>query len=265
MSFRTSLSSRPIWIASDLHLSESTPIASNVFCSLLRLAVYRSAHLILLGDTFDFWVGDDIINFAPEWLNVILNKLKAASAQIPIWLARGNRDFLLGDNIAAISGSQILSDPTFLHTTLGSIAISHGDKFCTQDKQYQDFRSMVRNKKWQEKFLEKPISERLKIFDQVRQISLEQAQKKTKEILDIDLETVKSFFRSSGVDILIHGHTHRPNQQIMEIDGKKCERWVLCDWEFDVQEKRKKGSYLAIEKSGIRKITLNPNLQSLSG
>ena len=31
-------------------------------------------------------------------------------------------------------------------------------------------------------------------------------------------------------DVVIHGHTHRAGMHRLEVDGRRCERWVLPDW-----------------------------------
>ncbi len=257
--FRIPKISGPIWMASDVHLNESTPVALDLFCSLLKSAAKKSNTLFLLGDIFDFWIGDDIINNSPYWLNIVLHQIKKTASQIPVWIARGNKDFLIGQKLASTLGIQILSDVTVLKSGIGDIAITHGDEFCTKDKQYQRFRSIVRNPKWQEKFLEKSVYERINIFNRIRKISSKRIQKKTVDMMDVDQKTIESFFREIKVDFLVHGHTHNPGHHFLEIDGRNYERLVLPDWNFDSKEKIKSGGYLTIGESGIQQISLSPN------
>ena len=41
--------------------------------------------------------------------------------------------------------------------------LSHGDIFCTDDLEYQNFKEKVRNEKWQKEFLSKDLKDREEI------------------------------------------------------------------------------------------------------
>jgi UDP-2,3-diacylglucosamine hydrolase len=64
----------------------------------------------------------------------------------------------------------------------------------------------------------------------MREKSKQVVQEKTAEIMDVNDEAVRRALRDHGVRRLIHGHTHRPGRHAIEVDGKRCERWVLPDW-----------------------------------
>ena len=49
---------------------------------------------------------------------------------------------------------------------------------------------------------------------------------------------------------LIHGHTHRPAEHLLDVDGRRCERIVLCDWRPQRME------YLACDAQGLRRLDL---------
>ena len=61
--------------------------------------------------------------------------------------------------------------------------------------------------------------------------------------MDVNAGAVREAFRRHGVRRLIHGHTHRPARHALEVDGARCERWVLPDWYG-------RGGYLAVDASG---------------
>ncbi|MCG2600472.1 MAG: metallophosphoesterase, partial [Achromobacter sp.] len=99
--------SGPIWLASDLHLGPATPATSEAFLAFLQAAEEEAAALLLPGDIFDAWIGDDVIRAAPPWLATALTALRATAGRIPVWLGRGNRDFLIGEELAAAVGARL--------------------------------------------------------------------------------------------------------------------------------------------------------------
>jgi len=106
----------------------------------------------------------------------------------------------------------------------------HGDTLCTDDLDYQTWRRKARDPAFQAAFLAKPLDERRQQVHQMREKSKQVVQEKTAEIMDVNDEAVRAALRSHGVRRLIHGHTHRPGRHAIEVDGKRCERWVLPDW-----------------------------------
>ncbi|MEN5159471.1 UDP-2,3-diacylglucosamine diphosphatase [Achromobacter spanius] len=241
----------PIWLASDLHLGPTTPATSEAFLAFLQVAQDEAAALLLPGDIFDAWIGDDVIRAAPPWLATVLAALKTTAARIPVWLGRGNRDFLIGEELAKAVGAQLLPEPARLETDFGSILLTHGDEFCTDDAAYQQFRQMVRNPQWQAEFLAKTIPERLAMAQQARGESQAANQTKSMEIMDVNAGAIESIFRETGVRVLVHGHTHRPARHVLEVDGEKRERWVLPDWDCD-HVSPPRGGWLVIDRDGLQ-------------
>lgn len=243
--------SGPIWLASDLHLGPATPTTAQTFLAFLRAAEEDAAALLLPGDIFDAWIGDDVIRAAPPWLAATLAALRATASRIPLWLGRGNRDFLIGETLAAALGASLLPEPALLETDYGKILLTHGDELCTDDAAYQQFRQMVRNPQWQAAFLAKTIPERLALAQQARGESQAANQTKSMEIMDVNVRAVAQAFRDSGVSVLVHGHTHRPARHVLEIDGGKRERWVLPDWDCD-HALPPRGGWLVIDRDGLQ-------------
>ena len=242
--------SGPIWLASDLHLGPATPATSEAFLAFLQAAEEEAAALLLPGDIFDAWIGDDVIRAAPPWLATALTALRATAGRIPVWLGRGNRDFLIGEELAAAVGARLLPEPALLQTDYGDILLTHGDEFCTDDAAYQQFRQMVRNPQWQAEFLAKTIPERLAMAQQARGESQMANQAKSMEIMDVNAGAVEKAFRDHGVTLMVHGHTHRPARHVLEVDGAKRERWVLPDWDCD-HVSPPRGGWLVIDRDGL--------------
>ena len=242
--------SGPIWLASDLHLGPATPATSEAFLAFLQAAQEEAAALLLPGDIFDAWIGDDVIRAAPPWLATALTAIKDTAGRIPVWLGRGNRDFLIGEELATAVGARLLPEPALLQTDFGPVLLTHGDEFCTDDAAYQQFRQMVRNPQWQAEFLAKTIPERLAMAQQARGESQAANQTKSMEIMDVNAGAIEAIFRETGVRVLVHGHTHRPARHVLEVDGKKRERWVLPDWDCD-HVSPPRGGWLVIDRDGL--------------
>jgi UDP-2,3-diacylglucosamine hydrolase len=243
--------SGPVWLASDLHLGPATPATSEAFLAFLQAAREEAAALLLPGDIFDAWIGDDVIRAAPPWLAAALTALRDTATRIPVWLGRGNRDFLIGEELAQALGARLLPEPALLETDFGPVLLTHGDEFCTDDAAYQQFRRMVRNPQWQAEFLAKTIPERLAMAQQARGESQAANQSKSMEIMDVNAGAIEAVFRDTGVRVLVHGHTHRPARHVLEVDGKKRERWVLPDWDCD-HVTPPRGGWLVIDRDGLQ-------------
>ncbi|AHV93863.1 UDP-2,3-diacylglucosamine diphosphatase [Bordetella holmesii] len=239
-----------IWLASDVHLGPATVATSEAFMGFLQAAAEEADALLLPGDIFDAWIGDDVIRAAPPWLAQALQGIKATAARIPVYLGRGNRDFLIGQELADAVNATLLPEPALIDSDFGTLLITHGDEYCTDDVAYQQFRTMVRDPRWQAQFLAKTIPERLQMAQQARGESMAANQTKTMAIMDVNTQAVESAFRDADVAIIVHGHTHRPDRHVMAVDGKKRERWVLPDWDCDHGESR--GGWLVIDRDGLQ-------------
>ena len=228
-------------VAADLHLSEATPGITSLFLEFLaglRLAARNSQDpasrpaLYLLGDVFEYWAGDDDLD--SPFNARICNALKeTADAGIEIGFIVGNRDFLVGPAFAAASGVRLLPDPFILSLPSWQFALTHGDVFCSDDLPYQQFRAMVRDPAWQQRFLALPLSERKRQIAAIRQQSESNKQAKASRdagLMDVNRHVVDDFLHDHGYPTLIHGHTHRPARHDHIVDGIHCERWVLADW-----------------------------------
>jgi UDP-2,3-diacylglucosamine hydrolase len=214
---------------SDLHLTEERPEANERFISLLEQKARAADALYILGDFFEYWIGDDDLD---EPFNAIVaGLLKDLTRRgVPAYLMHGNRDFLIGERFCAATGVELLQDPTVVEIQSVKTLLMHGDTLCTDDVEYQAWRRKARDPAFQAQFLAKPLAERRQAVQQMREKSRQVVQEKTAEIMDVNEEAVREAMRSHGVRRLIHGHTHRPGRHTVDIDGQRGERWVLPDW-----------------------------------
>jgi UDP-2,3-diacylglucosamine hydrolase len=214
---------------SDLHLTESTPRTNAAFVSWLDRHAANTRHLFILGDLFEAWIGDDTLDLPHAWLAPLLHALGRASRQTSLRLMHGNRDFLLGPNFARFTGVRLVSDPVVIEVGTERILLTHGDALCTDDTKYQQFRTQVRSRMWQDDFLALPMEQRAAIVRRLRDASEAHKSVKTMGMMDVNEEQVRAAMVKHRVRRMIHGHTHRP--AVHRADG--FERWVLPDWDFD--------------------------------
>jgi UDP-2,3-diacylglucosamine hydrolase len=233
---------------SDLHLSGEQPQLSAQLFRFLAGEARSAQTLYILGDLFDAWLGDDVLDAAEgdPFAREVANALRALSESgIEVMLMHGNRDFLLGAGFAQASGVRLIEDPTIV--TLGErrVVLLHGDTLCTNDLAYQKFRLLARSKPFQAEFLAKPLAARRVLAQEYRAKSEQTKRATPEEIMDVTPSAVDHAFRRHGVACMIHGHTHRPATHIHEVDGRRCERWVLPDWD-------RRGGYLVAEGDALR-------------
>jgi UDP-2,3-diacylglucosamine hydrolase len=214
---------------SDLHLTEERPEANERFIGFLEEKAPSADALYILGDFFEYWIGDD--DLAEPFNAVIAGLLQDLSRRgVQLYLMHGNRDFLIGERFCAATGARLLEDPTVKEIQGIPTLLMHGDTLCTDDLEYQAWRRKARSPEFQAEFLAKPLAERRRAIVQMREKSRQVVQEKTAEIMDVNDDAVRQALRRHGVRRLIHGHTHRPGRHAIDVDGQRCERWVLPDW-----------------------------------
>ena len=213
---------------SDLHLQESRPDITKAFLGFLENTAYKAERLYILGDLFEAWIGDDDQN---NLISEIQAALLKTNKTTKIFFLHGNRDFLIGTEFASSSGLEILNDPTIEEMFGKRVLLMHGDLLCIEDRDYQAFRKTSRDAKWQDEFLNKSIEERREIAHKLRTISKEATGIKKEEIMDVSATEVIRTMEESAVNLLIHGHTHRPKSHKITVNHKPAERIVLGDWD----------------------------------
>jgi UDP-2,3-diacylglucosamine hydrolase len=211
---------------SDTHLNDSSPETIAKFINFLEKNVSKYGCLFILGDLFDWWIGDDTNQF-PQ----ITTALKKLSKSMSIYFIAGNRDFFIGKEFEKKTGIQILKDPTLIQLGNKKTILLHGDTLCVDDKKYQKFRTIARSIIIKKIYLNLPLVLRQYIFKAVRKKSDEGKKSKNIEIMDVNQAAVENLFNEFNCPpLMIHGHTHRPKKHYYNFNNKHCERWVLNDW-----------------------------------
>jgi len=228
----------PIFI-SDLHLTAQRPRTIARFLRFLREDAPGHPELVILGDLFEFWIGDDAGAAAAP---IVAALAAATRSGQRLLLMHGNRDPLLGHDFARATGGRLLADPIVVDVTGMPTLLSHGDAWCTLDTDYQRFRALARQPDFQRQFLAKPIAERVAFAQGARMQSEQEKSVKAMDIMDVTPDAVAEALRTAQVQRVIHGHTHRPGAHVLLVDGQLAERWVLPDWDLD--EAQPRGGFL---------------------
>lgn len=217
-----------ILFIADLHLDESRPEATDAFDRFLDSLPGDAQSLYILGDLFESWIGDDDDAALPAH---VASRLRAVAGRgLHAYFMAGNRDFALGQDYARNAGFALLDDPARIDLHGRSALLMHGDTLCTDDVAYQAFRAQVRNPAWLAHMLAQPLAVRRAFAQQARAGSREHTAATAESIMDVNDKAVAAVLREHEVDLLIHGHTHRPAIHTLRVDGRDCMRIVLGDW-----------------------------------
>ena len=215
------------YFISDLHLERIESPITNIFTAFLD-DLNQNDSLYILGDLFESWIGDDNVSELSQYISDRL--LMLSERDISVAIMHGNRDFLIGEDFCKASSIKLINDPRIIEIDTKKVMLTHGDELCTDDSEYQAFRSVVRNPLWQKDFLNFPISKREKIAGEAKDASKDSKESKAMEIMDVNTDAVLKAFNDQNIEIMIHGHTHRPNIHKVSNEGKNLTRYVLGDW-----------------------------------
>lgn len=233
---------------SDLHLEDSRPQALQWLHGFLSGPARQAEAVYILGDLFEYWIGDDAA--PPAALEIARLTRALDTAGVPCHFIHGNRDFLLGAAFAAEARLRLLSETCVVDLCGTSTLLLHGDSLCTDDLEYQAFRRQSRDSAWQAAVLRLPVEQRLRMAGEARDASRKHTGSSAMQIMDVNEAAVREAFGRHKVRRMIHGHTHRPAVHRHDLgQGVEGERIVLADWYHQ-------GSYLEVSPEGARSITL---------
>ena len=213
------------YFIADLHLSENRPHLLALFRQFMQGQAPEAEKLYILGDLFDFWIGDDEQS---DLISEVQQLIKHLTEQgVPCYFQHGNRDFLIGKKFANACGLTLLPTYQVIDLYGTPTLLCHGDTLCVDDVKYQHYRKKVHQKWRQWLFLHLPLQVRLNIAEKIRAKSRQDKQVKSTEIMDVNAAFVQQMFAKFHVTQMIHGHTHR--QKHHEIPPH-FHRIVLGDW-----------------------------------
>ena len=214
---------------SDLHLTPERPAIARAFLSFMKGRALTADALYILGDFFDYWVGDDAME---PFHDDIARALRAYSETgRKLYLMAGNRDFALGKTFLRQAGAMRLKDPCVIELNSEKVLLMHGDLLCTGDQQYLRYRKVIQNPLVLAMLRMTPLSYRKNLGKKIRANSKTAKSRKSLEIMDVSQDEVLRMMQKYRVKTLIHGHTHRPAIHTGESGGFNGRRVVLGDWE----------------------------------
>ena len=244
---------RAVDFISDLHLQAADSATVDLWRTYLQAdPASRADALFILGDLFEVWIGDDVLQDPNAFASACASLLRAHSRHTPVYFMHGNRDFLLGPAAADACGMRILDDPTVLDMFGQRWLLSHGDALCLDDTDYLRFRSQVRGTEWQTAFLSRPLQEREATARGIREQS--EARKHSNDPTrwaDVDAGAASAWLQHGCAATLIHGHTHRPAEHVL---GQALQRVVLSDWDGGATSPR--AEVLRLNASGLHRMPL---------
>lgn len=243
----TVLSSKHTIFIADLHLHSSQPEKALLFSGFLKQVAAKADALYILGDLFELWVGDDDETEFTRNIAALMREFQATN-KIPIYLMRGNRDFLLGKKFALASGCHLIADPKLINLYGTRILLTHGDSFYANDIFYRCYHAIISGNAFKKIFLRIPLTGRKKIGTFFRNIS--QASKKIKRELNIEWsrDKINKILQKKDATLLIHGHLHQPKIQKLA-EGKQ--QVILGEWTTS-------GSYLIYDDKRELKLLFYP-------
>ncbi len=214
---------------SDLHLQSERPHITRAFFEFLDQHACQANALYILGDFFNLWLGDD--DQTPLSLEVA-SRLKQLSNQgTSVYLMHGNRDFLIGKKYCLQAGATLIKDPSTIDLEGTPALIMHGDSLCLDDRSYQRYRRIIRSPAIRLLQHVLPLSLRRRIAGNIKNQSGKAKSHKSVQIMDVTSDEVVRQFQSHKLNLLIHGHTHRPEIHQLTHNAQNLQRIVLGDWD----------------------------------
>ncbi len=233
---------------SDIHLDVERSAVIDLFNQFLLQRALHADALYILGDLFEYWIGDD----APhqEYQSTFSALKEVNESNTPVYFLHGNRDFLVAKKFAEQTGVSLLAEEHVANIYSQDILLMHGDTLCIDDIAYQRFRKKTHNKWLQRIALHLPVSTRQSLAQRLRDTSKQATAGKHADIMDVNQSAIEAAMQRNNTKFLIHGHTHRPGIHDFEINAVAYKRAVLGDWYTQ-------GSVLTVNSNGI-------NLESFS-
>ena len=232
---------RRVDFIADLHLTAAMPRTFEAWAA--HLLHTPADAVLILGDLFEVWVGDD--QRAGVFETQCVQVLAEAASRRQIGFMAGNRDFLLGHAMRDACGLVAMPDPTVIEAWGQRLLLTHGDALCLDDHAYQRFRAEARSEAWQRAFLALPLAERLARAAAARAASEARRRDARRGVpaaeppaasadpalwADVDAAAAVARLHATGCHEMVHGHTHRPGSSTL---APGFTRHVLSDWDLD--------------------------------
>jgi UDP-2,3-diacylglucosamine hydrolase len=250
-------------IISDIHLTPAYPYTAKRFIEFCENEARSTQAVFIIGDLFEFWVGDDAHLHTPFHLDIAKHINLLVQSGVAVYFMAGNRDFMLGESFKSLANWQVIPDPSLITIAGEQWLLTHGDALCTADPAYQFYRRLTRLHWLQKLFMHIPIRYRKQMAERLRRRATIKYQRKQyfDQALanlkgDVTLDACAKLTKQQGCAKLIHGHTHRPKYHKESLANQQWQRWVLSDWDLDHPEMRPHASAFRLNASGLQVLNL---------
>lgn len=223
----------PIRFVSDVHIKFGDRDYLDLFLAFLRATRGAADRLLIVGDLFEFWIGDHqgrLEFYRPLW--DAIRDLVASGTRVG--MIRGNRDFMIGRAFED-AGAEMLPDEVWLDLGNRLIHVSHGDELCINDTSYQAARKVMRSSGFRGILNRLPVFFGIQAARRYRRIS-EKKHQRWKERNDghrygTIADGVDRLAQKGEPDVVICGHIHFRARQKIFIAGEDREIITTGAWE----------------------------------
>lgn len=200
------------WFISDIHIKKLNERNSHILLRFLHfLQTEDFTHLFLVGDIFDYWIGDDPY-FVQKFQPIVdaLKTLKKKNVQIIYF--EGNHDVHISDFWQAELGFHVFHEDQYFQIGQQTVRVSHGDLINPYDIAYQRYRVVYRHK----------ITEKIiraipgQIFDRIGEMLSQYSRKKSsvrrkdsgEDLRKMIRDYAEKSYHERKFDYIITGHMH---------------------------------------------------------
>lgn len=213
---------------SDVHLRPGERAKEEVLLAFLDETVGPTHRLFILGDFFDLWVGPRHHGLG-EYDRVVERLGKVSRSGTETYFLPGNRDFYGAELLAREIGARFVPTPRTFELDGMQVYVAHGDSLCLRDLRYRVGRALVRNPLAEWFFLNFPLRLSFFLAHSYRTLSRRLLAHRDSRIVRAAPELVQEIF-SRGAEVIVTGHFHRVEEQVFEVDGRRCRLFSLGDW-----------------------------------
>ncbi|HJN37800.1 MAG TPA: UDP-2,3-diacylglucosamine diphosphatase [Gammaproteobacteria bacterium] len=217
------MQTNPVSFISDLHLSMSDERKMQAFEHYCNDIAIQFESLYILGDLFEYWIGQDIQSAHQER---VFNALLQASKHTHVFFVHGNREMLLPNKIIQQCGVTLLFDYDTIPIFNQRGMICHGDRLCSRDKSHLFLRSLV-DKKLLSFIPLLPTFIRMRILNMFRKPNRPEPTNNH----CIDLDMICKLIEAHSCQWFFHGHTHYPEIKRINLEGRTFNYISLPSWD----------------------------------
>jgi UDP-2,3-diacylglucosamine hydrolase len=219
-----------VLFTSDIHLTPEQPEIFLAFLRFLDDVASGAEALYILGDLFDFWVGEAQLD-VPGYGEVFRRIRRLADDGTAVFFLAGNRDFVLDGPFAEARGLTLLPDVAEVALGDRRAILTHGDLLCTRDVRYLGMRRVLRSRPVRGLLHRLPGRLVLSLAERLRKTSEREIAAKPAWVMAPDFREARAWLERRGCDTLIFGHVHWGERYRLALGAGEADVIVLGSWE----------------------------------